>query len=289
MKYFYYPGCSLRGVGKGYEESWLSVCEKVGIQLEEIEDWNCCGSTTYLGFDEVKSLVLVSRNLAMVEKRGGTEIIAPCIACYYLFNRTNHYLSDYPQLKIEVNKALQQIGLTYSGNVKVRHPLDVLVNDGWMEKISQNIEKRLDRFKAVCYYGCQILRPYSEFDDPRNPQNMDILVGLAGVNVLDYPLKTKCCGAIITSNIPEKGLELVYVLLREAKKRKADFMVVTCPLCQLNLEAHQEKIMKVYGDDVKLPILYYTQVLGLAMGISSEKLGILRCLTLTPEFEQVLV
>lgn len=289
MKYFYYPGCSLRGMGKAYEESWLKVCQKIGLHLEEIEDWNCCGSTTYLGFDEIKSLVLVSRNLAMLEKEGGSEVITPCIACYYLFNRTNHNLRDYPQLKIETNKMLQEVGLTYSGNVKVRHPLDVLVNDGWMEKISENIEKRLERFKAVCYYGCQLLRPYCEFDNPRNPKNMDILVSLTGVDVLDYPLKTKCCGAIITSNIPEKGLELVYVLLKEAKKRKADFIVVTCPLCQFNLESQQEKIMKVYEEDVGLPILYYTQVLGLAMGISLKELGITRCLTLTPEFERVLI
>jgi heterodisulfide reductase subunit B len=278
MKYFYYPGCSLKGMGKSYEESLLKVCTKINLQMEEIEDWNCCGSTPYLGIDELKSMALACRNMAIAEKKGGTDIIAPCSACYLILNKTNHTLKDYPDLKEKIGEALKEIGMAYSGNLKIRHPLDVFVNDGWMEKIGASIKKPLKDLKIACYYGCQLTRPYSEFDDQINPQTMDKLIELTGAQIVDYPLKTKCCGGIITGNMTETSLELIYILLKEAKKRGADIIATPCPLCQFNLDAYQDKIEKKY-EKMDIPVLYFTQIIGLAMGFSKEVLGINRCLT----------
>jgi len=279
MKYFYYPGCSLKGMGKAYEESLLKVCSKINLQMEEIEDWNCCGSTPYLGFYELKSMALACRNMAIAEKKGGTDIIAPCNACYLILNKTNHALKDYPDLKEKIDNTLKEIGMMYSGNLKIRHPLDVFVNDGWMEKIGASIKKPLKDLKIACYYGCQLTRPYSEFDDQINPQTMDKLIKLAGAHIVDYPLKTKCCGGSITGNMTETSLELIYMLLKEAKKRGTDIIATPCPLCQFNLDAYQDKIEKKY-EKMDIPVLYFTQIIGLAMGFSREELGINRCLTL---------
>jgi len=278
MNYFYYPGCSIKAMGKAYEESFLKVCKKIGLSIKEIDDWNCCGSTPYLGVDELKSLALASRNLAIAEKNGATDIIAPCSACYLILNKTNHTLNENPDLKEKINRALNEIGLKYSGKLKIRHPLDVFVNDNWIEKISSSVKMPLNNLKVACYYGCQITRPYSEFDDKSNPKTMDKLMEIIGAKVIDYPLKTKCCGASITGNITEISLELIYILLKEAKKRNACVIVTPCPLCQFNLDAYQDKIEKKY-EKIKIGVLYFTQLIGLAMGFSEEELGINRCLT----------
>ncbi|PIS46516.1 MAG: disulfide reductase [Elusimicrobia bacterium CG08_land_8_20_14_0_20_51_18] len=276
MKYLYYPGCSLKGTGRAYEESWLEVSKALGVELEEIEDWNCCGSTPYMGVDEVKSLALAGRNFALAERQGGMDIIAPCSACYLSLNKTNHVLNDYPELRAKVDSALGSAGLKYSGRIKVRHPLDVILNDVGVDKVKKLVKKPLG-LKLAAYYGCQITRPYSDFDDPVRPVSMDKLMEAAGAKPVPYSMKTKCCGGSITGTVPEAALELACSLLKEAVKRGADAMVTPCPLCQFNLDGYQDRISKKYGK-TEMPVLYFTQALGLAFGISPEKLGINRCL-----------
>ena len=175
MRYAYYPGCSLRGTGRSYEESLLAVFRALDVEFDEIEDWNCCGATTYMSVDELTSYALASRNLALAE-RSHSEIIAPCAACYLVLNKTQHYIREYPSIKVVVTRALDTIGLEYHDRIKVRHPLDVLLNDVKPETIAAKVKVPLNGLKIAPYYGCQIVRPYSTFDDQRNPTSMERLL-----------------------------------------------------------------------------------------------------------------
>ena len=274
MKYLYFPGCSLKGTGKAYEESLLAVFRALGIELREIEDWNCCGATAYMSVDEVKSYALAGRNLALAE-REDLDVIAPCSACYLVLNKTQKSLQDHPDIRRKVVGALQAAGLDYKGKVKVRHPLDVLVNDVGLDEIARRIKTPLKGKKFAPYYGCQIVRPFASFDDQYNPVTMDKLLRATGAECVTYPLKTRCCGGSLTGTLPEVGVRLAYILVKEAKKRGAEAMVTVCPLCQFNLDGYQDQIARKY-EAVDIPIVYFTQVLGLAMGLPASELGLKR-------------
>jgi len=279
MRYIYYPGCALKSTGRHYEESLRAVFDELGIDLEELKDWNCCGATAYMSIDELDAFALAARNLALAERWGGKEMIAPCSACYLVLNKTRDYMERYPQqIGTKVKKALKAAGLDYKNSVKVRHPLDILVNDFGIEEIKKRSRRSLNGLKIAPYYGCQIVRPYATFDDPFYPVTMDRLFSALGAEVVDYPLKTKCCGGSLTGTIEEVGLRLSYILLKNAKANGAELIVTVCPLCQFNLECYQDEVVKKYGEDVRMPILYFTQLLGIALGLSEDKLGIKRLL-----------
>lgn len=274
MKYLYFPGCSLKGSGRAYEESFLAVCRALGLEVRELEDWNCCGATAYMSVDETKSYALAGRNLAIAE-RENLDIIAPCSACYLVLNKTQKGLKDHPELRRKVVNALKAGGLDYKGTVRVRHPLDVLINDVGLEKIAKLIKKPVKGLKLAPYYGCQIVRPYATFDDQYNPVTMDNLMKASGADCVEWPLKTRCCGGSLTGTVPEAGLRLAYILVNEAKKRGAGAIVTLCPLCQFNLDGYQDQIARKY-ERVDMPVLYFTQVLGLALGLPKSALGIKR-------------
>jgi heterodisulfide reductase subunit B len=276
----YFPGCSLKGLGKAYEESLLSVFEKLNIKMNEIDDWNCCGATSYNSMDEMKAFGLSARNLALAEKNlNGEEsldIIAPCAACYLVLNKTAHYLKEYPEIGQKIHSALGEAGLSYAGLVNVRHPLDILQNDIGFDKVKAQVKHPLKGLKVACYYGCQIVRPYSTFDNQANPMVMDNLLKALGAEIVDWPLKTRCCGGSLTGTVQEVGVRLSYVIVKEAQKRGADVIATACPLCQFNLECYQDKMSNWYKDSIKFPVAYFTQLMGMAYGIEGKKLGMQR-------------
>ncbi len=274
MKYLYFPGCSLKGTGKAYEESLLAVFRALGVELKEIDDWNCCGATAYMSVDEAKSYALAGRNLAIAE-REELDVIAPCSACYLGLNKAQKSLQDHPEIRARVTKALAAAGLEYHGKVKVRHPLDVLINDVGLDAIAKRIKSPLKGHKFAPYYGCQIVRPFASFDDQYDPKTMDKLLAAAGAENVTFPLKTRCCGGSLTGTVPEVGLRLAYIILKEAKKRGAEAVVTVCPLCQFNLDGYQDQIARKF-EAVDMPVVYFTQVLGLAMGLSADELGLKR-------------
>jgi len=275
MKLSYFPGCSLKGLGRAYEESLLPVMRHLGVELEELDDWNCCGATAYMAVDEGKACVLAARNLALAEKSGRTQLLAPCAACYLVLNKTKHYIHDYPAMKATVDRALAAVDMTYDGNTAVRHPLDLLINDVGLEAIKAKVARPLQGLKVAPYYGCQVVRPYAAFDDQFNPTTMDELLEALGATVVHYPLKTKCCGGSLTGTLPEAGTRMVYILQNEAKKRGADCIATVCPLCQFNLDAYHVQVRKQYGD-VVLPTVYFSQLMGLAFGLPEKRLGLNR-------------
>jgi heterodisulfide reductase subunit B len=293
MKYSYFPGCSLKGTGRAYEESLLPVMKELGAELEELDDWNCCGATAYMAVDEVKACVMASRNLAIAEKAGHKELLAPCSACYTVLNKTKHYLHESPSVEAVIQTALKQANLTYGGNVPVRHPLDVLVNDIGLDEIKKHVKQPLKGLKVAPYYGCQIVRPYSTFDDQYNPTTMDRLLEAIGCTIVTYPLKTRCCGGSLTGTLPEPGVLCSYILLKEAVKRGANVVATVCPLCQFNLDCYRDKMAAKWGDEtipdpnnpearipvgphLNLPVVYFTQLMGLAFGMSEKELGLHR-------------
>ncbi len=277
MKYAYFPGCSLKGAGRAYEESLLPVMRALGVELEELDDWNCCGATAYMAVDEVRACVLAARNLGIAEHAGPAELLAPCSACYLVLNKTKHYLHESPAIREVVQNALRMAGLSYTGNVPVRHPLDVLVNVVGLSEIKKRVQRPLTGLKVAPYYGCQIVRPYSTFDDQNNPTSMDRLLEALGASVVRYPLKTKCCGGSLTGTLPEVGLRLAHILLKEALRRGADVIATVCPLCVFNLDSYHRQIAARFGP-VPIPTVYFTQLMGLAFGLPAKQLGLQRSL-----------
>ena len=275
MKYAYFPGCSLKGLGRAYEESLLPVMERLGVEMVELDDWNCCGATAYMSVDERKACILAARNLALAEKTGPLDLVTPCSACYLVLNKTKHYLEESPEINACVQNALETAGLRYSGKTLVRHPLDILVNDVGLDVIREKVVRPLKGLKVAPYYGCQVVRPYATFDDAWNPTTMDRLLTTLGAEVVPYPLKTKCCGGSLTGTLPETGLRLTYILLKEAVRRGADVIATICPLCQFNLDAYHDQLARQWGP-VPIPTVYFTQLMGLAFGLPESQLGLNR-------------
>lgn len=282
MKYLYYPGCSLRCTGKAYEESLLAVFNVLGVPLEELRDWNCCGATAYMAVDELKAFALAARNLALAERQNGTSeagpvnLVAPCSACFLVLTKAQRYMQEYDMIGQRIFAALEAANLHYQGRVDIRHPLDVLVNDIGLGKLAEHVKNPLNGLRVVCYYGCQMVRPYATFDDQNNPTSMDKLVQAIGAETIDWPLKTRCCGGALTGTIQEVGLRLNHILLREALKNDADVILTVCPLCQFNLECFQGRINRRFHEEIELPVVYFTQFLGLALGLSKKSLGLQR-------------
>jgi len=282
MKYWYFPGCSLKSSGRAYEESLLAVFRCLEVPVQELDDWNCCGATSYMSADEVQAFALASRNLALGEQQagtggnGGAQLLAPCSACYLLLLKTQRYLAQHPDLAHHARNGLKAVGLTYEDKIKVRHPLDVLVNDIGLDRISKLVKERLSGLKVASYYGCQVVRPFATFDSPWAPTTMDRLVEALGGTPVKWPLKTRCCGGTLIGTVPEVGLRLSHILLQDALRRGADVMITLCPLCQFNLECYQDEMTRQFKETVRLPVLYFTQLMGRAFGLSDKELGLQR-------------
>lgn len=281
----YYPGCSLVGTGRAYDESLRAVFAALGEPLRELEDWNCCGATSYMSIDKAQAYAVASRNLALAE-REGADLLTPCNACYLVLEKTRRHLTDSAEVGHRVRRALDAVGLAYDGKVRARHPLEVLTRDIGLERIKEAVKEPLKNLRIAPYYGCQIVRPYASFDDQHDPRTMDELLRVTSAEVVPYPFKTRCCGASQTGTLPEIGLHLVYRILHEAQARGADVIAVICPLCHFNLDVYQGRVRRSY-DLPPIPILYFSQILGLALGIPAKELGIHRCVVkATPVLER---
>ncbi len=281
MKYLYYPGCSLKSTGKPYEESILSIFDALGVEVEELKDWNCCGATAYMAVDELKSFSLCARNLALAVRQnssgeGPVHIIAPCSACYSLLLKTQHYIEENPVVERVVKAALKEVGYEserLSEKVRIRHPLDVLINDIGIERIKQKVNRPLKGLKVACYYGCLLVRPYATFDLPYNPNSMDRLVQALGAEPVEWGLKTRCCGGTLTGTIQGVGLRLSYLLLKEASRKGGELLLTACPLCQFDLECFQDDMNHRFKTPVHLPVAYFSQLIGKAFYLSDIEVG----------------
>jgi heterodisulfide reductase subunit B2 len=276
MSYGYFPGCSLRATGRAYEESLLALFQLLHLDLEELEDWNCCGATSYMSIDEHSAFLLSARNLAMARERGKKELVAPCSACYLVLRKTQDYVERYPSIGKELDGSMGTGCARRVNEVKVRHPLEVLYKDVGLEKIRSRVARHWHGAGVACYYGCQVVRPYGEVDSEHDPRKMDELLTAAGVPTVEFSLKTKCCGGTLTGTVHEVGVRMNYILLKEAVRRGAQAIATLCPLCQFNLDAYQREIRRETGERIDMPVLYFTQILGWALGADVEQLGLHR-------------
>ncbi len=278
MKYGYYPGCSLERNALAYHQSAMAVAEPLGIEFVEVEDWNCCGATEYFALSALPAYSLIARNLAIAEQQTDIvdELVAPCSACYINLSKTNHYMEESPELADDINESLAAGGLHYDpGSLKVRHLLEIFINDVGYDKIAEKVVKPLYGLKIAPYYGCMVTRPgYNKFDDYEHPTSLDKLMRACGADVVDYAMKTHCCGGHMTQISEPTAFEMIRRLLKNADDYEADAIVTLCPMCQLNLDAYQSDVNKFFGTNFNIPILYFTQVIGLAMGFTPKEMGI---------------
>jgi heterodisulfide reductase subunit B2 len=288
MDYTYYPGCSLESAHHGYSESVKKVFSHLDCNLIELEDWNCCGATAYMSVKETLSFAISARNLALAEKHQ-RDIVAPCSSCFTVLNKTNRYLRELPEFHKKVNECLAEAGLKYNLSINVRHPLDVLMNDIGIETIKAKSKRTLEGLKIANYYGCQIVRPEKGFDDREDPVLMDKLFSALGAENVYFPFKVKCCGGMLMTTYEDVSLKLSKEIIESAIENKADCIVTTCPLCQMNVEAYQDKINRVYNTNYNIPVLFFTQLLGLAFGFSNHELEIDSLLTESVKLNGTLV
>ena len=271
--YTYFPGCSSEATAVGLDISTRAIAEVLGMELKELEDWNCCGSTPYGSLDETESIVIAARNLALAEKTG-LDLVTPCSSCFVTLNKARIHMMEKPQLKEKVNAALSAANLEYKGTVKVRLLIEALMSDITTKQISGKVKKPLKDLKVAPYTGCQEVRPRFGFDHPENPVALDDIVTAVGADVVPYPSKCKCCGG--SAVIAEEGLtlELMHRLLDDAAKNGAECIVTPCPLCQMNLDAYQGKVNAKYNTKFNLPVLFVTQLIGVAVGLKADQLGL---------------
>jgi heterodisulfide reductase subunit B len=274
--YLYFPGCSLKGTGVAYEESLLTLFRLLDIPLEEVPDWNCCGATSYMSMDENAAFVLSARNLSLAHQAGPRDLLVPCTACFLALRKTQNYMREYPAIQRAVEEALGRAGLSPPGPVRVRHPLEVIYNDVGVDQVKARLVRPWKGGQVASYYGCQGVRPYPEVDQNQDPRRMDELLQAVGVPVVEYALKTKCCGGSLTGTIHPIGSRLNYILLKEAIRKGAQAIATICPLCQFNLDMYQPEMRRKTREPLDIPVLYFTQILGWALGGDPASLGIRR-------------
>ena len=273
MKYSYYPGCAEHGTAVDYRMSVEAVFQRLGIELEEIKNWNCCGALHV--DDRTARVALSARTLASAK----ADIATPCNLCYSNLMRAKAALED-NMLRNQVNGALVT---KYDGNAAPKHLLEVVVKDLGLTRLAEHVKHPL-RIKAVPYYGCLLTRPENRFDSAENPRSLDDLIRALGAEPVKYYYKTKCCGGPILITNEDLALELAKDLLIMAKDSGADCMVVTCPMCHLQLDAKQKAVEAKFNININMPVIYFTQLIGLAMGIAPKELGLEKHLVDTGKF-----
>ena len=272
LKYSYYPGCSLHASASEYDLSTRELFGVLNIGLTEVPDWFCCGATPAHNVDELLSLSLCAKNLELAEQVEGDLAVA-CAACFSRLKTTQHVLAESPVKRKQVEKAIDA-PLHLEG--KVKHLLDILARDLGLERLAAAVQKPLTGLKVACYYGCLLTRPTDvpNLDCVEAPTIMEDVLKAVGAETVAWTHRLECCGANFTLSRPGVVIQLTNAILESAKSAGADCVMVGCPLCHGNLDIRQKEIESVYGADYGLPVFYLTQLVGMACGLSVEKLGL---------------
>jgi len=269
----YFPGCSLHGTSKEYDLSTQAVFNVLGFPLHEPEGWGCCGTTPAHSTDHFLSTLLPMKNVALMKGEGYDHITTPCPSC---FLRMKVALKDTEERKDLRQKVAQELpNLSYNGT-KIEHLLFTVTDQIGYQKVASKVVRPFKGLKVACYYGCIITRPpkITEVKDYEYPTQMDRLMKVLGITPLDWSYKTRCCGVSLGITQLPIALELSRKILKNAKSVGADAIVVACPLCHVNLDARQKQIEEEFKESFNLPIIYFTQLMGLALGLKSEALGL---------------
>jgi heterodisulfide reductase subunit B len=269
-KYAYYPGCSLHSTGSEYDASFRAVCNKAGIDIEEIKGWVCCGTSPAHCSSKLLSLALPYENLCLAEKMGTSDVVAPCASCFARLRTAVYEANEDPEVARQISEALER---PLPKSMNVLNPLQIFNEK---EGLADTVTKELPGLNVVCYYGCLITRPAKvmQFDECEYPMAMDEVLRSMGITTLDWSYKTECCGGALAMTRTDVVLKLTHDIFEEAKAVGANAIAVACPLCHVNLDTRQEEVEQEYGVKYGLPIFYFTQLMGLVMGIPRDKLGL---------------
>jgi heterodisulfide reductase subunit B len=269
----YYPGCSLHSTAIEYDLSTRAMAEKVGLDLAEPKGWACCGTTPAHSTDHLLATMMPLKNLELIEESGHSTVTMPCPSCFIRHRTAIHDVRDDAGLKEQVAAKMHYAP---SEEIKVEHLLTTITERVGYEAIAQAVTQPLTGLKVVCYYGCVITRPpkITGAENYEYPMSMDRLVETLGAESLDWSYKTECCGASLVFTQLPIALGMSRKILRNAEDVGAEAIVVACPLCHANLDMRQQQINEQFGEDFHIPILYFTQLMGLAFGIEPRKLGI---------------
>jgi len=273
MKYAYYPGCSLHSTARDYDISTKAVCEALDIDLAEVPDWNCCGASSAHMTSELLSLALPVKNLVQTHEMG-LDLAVCCAACYSRLKTANKAMSSKESKQLQ--RVDEVVGERYRGEVQVKHLLEIVVREYGLDTLHSQVKQDLGGLKVAAYYGCLLLRPPETmgFDDAEHPTSMEQLITALGAEPVDWPLKTACCGASLSLTRTDIVVNLCHDILQMATDQGADCLMVACPLCQSNLDMRQAHVNRIHNTQFALPVLYFTQLIGLALGIEAADLGL---------------
>jgi len=272
----YYPGCSLHASSELYDIQCKKVLKQLGIELKEIEDWNCCGATSASKTDDFLAVALPARNLGIADASGLSEMLIPCSSCYNRILVSQKILSEDPELKNKINTELSK---KVEGKIRISSILDILVCKTNLGKITEKSIKKLEGLKPACYYGCLLTRFPGDIkisDNIENPQGMETVCKALGAEPLDWSYKTDCCGASAAINDTDTSLFLMSKIIRDALSRGANCFVTTCPMCQMNMDAYQDQVCERYGIQKKLPVFFITELVGITMGFTPQEMQLNR-------------
>ena len=273
MKYLFYPGCSMNASALEYKTSMLAVFKTLGAEVQELKDWTCCGASVASVMSDLLGLAMPARNLALAEQAGERELLVGCSACYTNLLRVAQAAAN-PATLSKINQALEVENVTYHGQVRARHMLEVLATDFGKDAIAAQVKRPLEGLKVAPYYGCQTVRPYASYDDGQHPTSMVSLIEALGATVHHHLHEATCCGTALLTTKPHTGFEIVARILDAASA--ADCIVAVCPMCHLNLDSYQDKAAMVLGRPVKVPVLFLPQLIGLAFGLPESDLKLKR-------------
>ncbi|MBW2304158.1 MAG: CoB--CoM heterodisulfide reductase iron-sulfur subunit B family protein [Deltaproteobacteria bacterium] len=275
MKYALFLGCTIPARSRNYELSARKVAEELGIELVDIERFICCGFPVKSA--ELKSgLLLGAYNLALAQERG-LDVCALCSSCTSALTEAAHLLEQEGALREEINEGLARVGLKYEGGVKVRHFARILFKEVGLEEIRKHLKRSLKGFKVASHYGCHYLKPsdiYEGFDNPEIPVSLDRLVALTGAEVVDYANKTRCCGGPVLPVDEKTSLSVAKQKLDDIKAAGANVINLVCPFCSVMYDSNQKGIQSQFDAEYNIPVLYMTQILGMAMGFERKEIGL---------------
>jgi heterodisulfide reductase subunit B len=272
MRLAYYPGCALHGSSNDYEQSLRACLGKLELEPQEIKEWICCGATAAHSLNHKLSIALPARNLALAEQQGFEELLAPCPMCSMQLLKAVKVMNEDAGLRREISAVIEA---EVSGRLKVLNLIQVFQRVG-LDRIKSAVKNPLAELKPACYYGCLLTRPPDvvKFDDPEQPSSLEAIVAALGAKPVDWNFRTECCGAGMTMANEETVLDLSHRILADAGQHGANCLVTACPMCHVNLDMKQRDIERRHGARFGLPVYYLSDLVGLALGIAPEELGI---------------
>lgn len=274
MSYALFLGCTIPVRSQNYELSARAVAEVLGLEMTDLEGFACCGYPVK-STDSNAGLIFAARNLAIAEKEG-KDILTLCNACTGTLMEAKHELDEHDELRQEINKDLAKMGLEYNGGIKIRHFSRVLYEDVGPDKLREAVTRDMSGFRFSAHYGCHYIRPrdlYDGFDDPENPTSLEKLIEITGAEAVDYRNKLECCGGAILGADENIALQMAKKKLDVLSGKEVDALITGCPFCSVMYEDNQKKIESNFDVEYNLPVLFYPQLLGLALGLDKKQLG----------------